>query len=152
MELIDHRLQHSSIVAPFDGVLVSGDLQDRLGSAVRTGEALFQIASLNDYQLQLDVPEHQAAKVAQGAVGIMRFAAFPSLAFEFTVQTMVPVAVMDDGKNVFRMQAALLGDTQEIRPGMSGVAKVLVGNRSWLMRVSDLVTQRLRYWWWSVGA
>jgi len=151
LELIDHQLHRSAIIAPFDGVLVSGDLDDRLGSIVRAGESLFQIASLDDYQLQLDVPEHQAALVGQGAQGTMRFAAFPSLAFNITVQSMVPVAVLDNSENVFRMRATLIGDTEAIRPGMSGVAKVLVGKRSWLLRASDVITQRLRFWWWSIG-
>jgi len=152
LKLIDHRLERTEIVAPFDGMLVSGDLDDRLGSSVEAGETLFHMASLNDYTLQLKVPEHQASRVHQYSKGTMRFAAFPSKTFSFNVESMVPVAVSTEGGNVFRMQAALKGDVSEIRPGMTGVAKVDVGKRSWLFRGFDLVSDRLRYWWWSIGA
>ena len=152
VELIDHRIAQSDIVAPFDGILVRGDLDDRLGSAVETGESLFQIASLNNYTLQLDVPEQHAAKIQQGSTGKMRFAAFPSEAFSFSVDSMVPVAIPEDGANIFRMQASLSGDTDKIRPGMTGVAKVTIGSRPWLLRVVDFASENLRYWWWSFGA
>ena len=152
VELIDHRITQSDIVAPFDGILVSGDLDDRLGSSVEVGESLFQIASLDDYTLQLDVPEQHAAKIQQGSTGDMRFAAFPSQAFSFAVESMVPVAVAENGINVFRMQASLIGDTSKIRPGMTGVAKVTLGSRSWLLRGLDFMTHRFRYWLWSFGA
>jgi len=151
LNLTDHRLGEAEIIAPFDGILVSGDLDDRLGSSVTAGETLFQIASLNDYRLQLDVPEQQSARVIQGAIGEMRFAAFPSIPFSFSVESMVPIAVATEGANVFRVQAALQGDTSEIRPGMTGVAKVQVGHRSWLFRGVEFLSQRLRYWWWSIG-
>jgi len=152
VELIDYRITQSDVVAPFDGILVSGDLDDRLGSAVVVGESLFQIASLNDYTLRLDVPEQHAAKIKQGSTGDMRFAAFPSLAFSFSVDSMVPVAVPENGTNVFRMQASLTGDTTKIRPGMSGVAKVTVGQRAWGLRGVDFLRHQVRYWWWSLGA
>jgi len=131
VELIDYRITQSDVVAPFDGILVSGDLDDRLGSAVVVGESLFQIASLNDYTLRLDVPEQHAAKIKQGSTGDMRFAAFPSLAFSFSVDSMVPVAVPEDGTNVFRMQ---------------------VGQRAWGLRGVDFLRHQVRYWWWSLGA
>ncbi len=152
LELMDHHINESDIIAPFDGILVSGDLDDRLGSSVSAGEALFQIASLNDYTLQLDVPEQLAADVSQGSEGKMRFAAFPSKAYDFSVDTLVPVAIPQEGANVFRMRAALNGDTSQIRPGMTGVAKISIGQRSLISRSLDLLRHRLRYWWWSFGA
>jgi len=152
LELIDHQIMHADIVAPFDGILVSGDLDDRLGSSVEAGEALFQIASLTDYTLQLEVPEHQATQVSLGAVGDMRFAAFPSTEFSFEVESSVPIAIPEEGKNIFRMQAKLQGDTDEIRPGMTGVAKVDIGRRALLLRAFDFIRTRMHYWWWSIGA
>ncbi len=152
LDLINHQLSQADIVAPFDGILVSGDLNDRLGSSVDAGESLFQIASLNDYNLTLEVPEHQATNVSLGSIGNMRFAAFPSKEYAFKVESTVPIAIASENENVFRMQAGLQGDTAAIRPGMTGVAKVRVGRRSFAQRGLDLLRVRLRYWWWSIGA
>jgi len=152
LELIDHQITQADVIAPFDGILVSGDLDDQLGSSVEAGQALFQIASLNDYTLQLQVPEHQATKVSLGSTGDMRFAALPSAEFTFEVESTVPIAVPDEGKNTFRMQAKLHGNTEVIRPGMTGVAKVDIGRRSLVLRALDFTRERLHYWWWSIGA
>lgn len=152
LDLIKLRMSQSEVTAPFDGLIVSGDVDDRLGASVEAGEVLFEIASLNDYELQLSVPEQHAAHVTQGASGQMRFAAFPAADFGFEVDTMVPVAVAEADNNVFRLQATLLGNTELVRPGMNGVAKVSVGKSSVLSRFKKGVTEQLRYWWWSIGA
>lgn len=152
LDLITLRMNESTIEAPFDGLIVSGDLDDRLGASIEAGDVLFEIASLNDYSLQLSVPEQHAAHVAQSASGKMRFAAFPGVDFGFTVDTMVPVAVAEADNNVFRLQANLQGDTDLIRPGMTGVAKIPIGEASVLSRLKKGVTEKLRYWWWSIGA
>ncbi len=151
-ELIDLKITQADIVSPIDGILVSGDLDERLGSSVAAGESLFQIASLNNYTLQLEVPERYAAQVTQGSGGTMRFAAFPSDSFAFSIDSFVPVAVSKEGENVFRSEASLLGDAAAIRPGMSGVAKIDLGTRSVLRRAIDFLQTRLRYWWWAIGA
>ena len=64
----------------------------------------------------------------------------------------MPIAVPDEGKNTFRMQAKLHGNTEVIRPGMTGVAKVDIGRRSLVLRALDFTRERLHYWWWSIGA
>lgn len=152
LDLIKLRMSQSEVKAPFDGLIVSGDLDDRLGASIEAGEVLFEIASLNDYELQLSVPEQHAAHVTQGASGQMRFAAFPAADFGFEVDTMVPVAVAEADNNVFRLQATLLGNNELIRPGMNGVAKISLGKSSVLSRFKKGVTEQLRYWWWSIGA
>src|SRR5690606_3824216 len=50
IELLDEQLARTRIVAPFDGILVSGDLSQAVGSAVERGQELFKITPLESYR------------------------------------------------------------------------------------------------------
>ena len=45
----EDRLGRAKIIAPFSGVVVSGDLRQRLGSPVEKGQVLFQLAPLDPF-------------------------------------------------------------------------------------------------------
>src|SRR6185437_11613499 len=53
LALADDKLRRSKIVSPIDGLLVSGDLSQMLGSPVERGKTLFEIAPLDQYRLVL---------------------------------------------------------------------------------------------------
>jgi len=59
-----------------------------------------------------------------------------------------PVSVAEDGRNYFRAEADLLEGADRLRPGMEGVGKVAVGERSllwiWTRRFVDWL--RLKSW------
>ena len=55
LDLIDHRLERATCRATCDGVVVSGDLRKRVGSVLRQGEPLFEIAPLDRWRLELAV-------------------------------------------------------------------------------------------------
>src|SRR6185295_2858693 len=55
--LAQERLQRTRIVAPFDGVVVSGDLSQLLGSPLEKGKVLFEVAPLDAYRVILQVDE-----------------------------------------------------------------------------------------------
>ena len=57
LALVEDRLARATLVAPFDGVVVSGDLSQRLGSPVQLGDALFEVAPLDAYRVVLQVDE-----------------------------------------------------------------------------------------------
>ena len=56
------------MVAPFDGVIVSGDLSQSLGTPVERGQVLFEVAPLDGYRIALQVDERDFAHVAAASV------------------------------------------------------------------------------------
>ena len=46
MDLYDEQVSRAAIRAPFDGVVVKGDLSQSLGSAVKRGDVLFELTPL----------------------------------------------------------------------------------------------------------
>ena len=68
LALATEKIKRARIVAPFDGVVVSGDLSQLTGSPVEQGKKLFEIAPLSSYRVILQVDEREIRPV----VGLAR--------------------------------------------------------------------------------
>ena len=77
LALAEAKLARSRIIAPFDGVVVSGDLSQQLGSPVNEGDVLFEVAPLNSYRLIVHVDERDVRHVALGQTGRVSLAGSP---------------------------------------------------------------------------
>src|SRR4029078_4929554 len=64
LQLVEARLARSSVAAPFDGVVVSGDLSQLLGTPVEQGKVLFEVAPLDRYRVILEVDERDIGYLA----------------------------------------------------------------------------------------
>ena len=62
--MVTDRLSRVQITAPFDGVIISGDLSQLIGSPVELGKQLFEIAPLQAYRVILQVDERRDAPCA----------------------------------------------------------------------------------------
>ncbi|GFO63476.1 HlyD family efflux transporter periplasmic adaptor subunit [Geomonas paludis] len=151
LDLVRNQLRRTALTAPFDGVVVSGDLSQRVGGAVGQGELLFEIAPLNAYRVVLQVDEYRIAEVRAGQRGTMLLPALPGVSFPFVVERITPVSAQKDGKNYFRVEAALTAGSPMLRPGMEGVGKVSIGRRLlvsiWSRDVTDWARMKLWQWW-----
>ncbi|MES2714653.1 MAG: HlyD family efflux transporter periplasmic adaptor subunit [Pseudomonadota bacterium] len=151
LALAEERLARAALVAPFDGVVVSGDLSRAIGTPVEHGRTLFEVAPLDGFRVVLQVDDRDISRVASGQRGELVLSSLPDRALPFTVSTVTPVATQVDGRNVFRVEAKVEGAPQHLRPGMEGVGKVLVGERNllwiWTHRFADWL--RLSFWAWT---
>ncbi len=151
LRLLDENLTRLQLVAPFDGIVVSGDLSQLLGSPVEKGELLFQVAPLDGYRTILEVDERDIAYVKVGQSVELGLSALPRESLSLKVERVTPVATAEDGRNFFRVEASLEHPTTSLRPGMEGVAKIEVDRR----RILWIATRRLIDWfylwtwsWW----
>lgn len=149
-ELSAAQLARARVLAPFAGVVVSGDLSQSLGSAVRKGQTLFEIAPLDHYRIVLEVPESDFAWVRVGQRGELVLTALTGEVLPFTVSLVTPVALAKNGHNVFRVEATLDRTLPRLRPGMEGVAKVTIGQRRliWIWTHGLWDWLRLQAWTW----
>ncbi|TCK07579.1 HlyD family efflux transporter periplasmic adaptor subunit [Marinobacterium mangrovicola] len=148
--LLDEQLARTRIVAPFDGVLVSGDLTQSIGAAMERGQELFTLAPLNEYRVILEVDETDIESVSVGQTGLLRLSSAPENELEYQVERLTPLAEQADGRNFFAVEASLSAADSHVRPGMKGVGKTLVGDRLliriWTEKMVDWI--RLNLWKW----
>jgi RND family efflux transporter MFP subunit len=147
--LLGEQLARTQIVAPFDGVIVSGDLTRTLGSPVERGQVLYKIAPLNDYRVVLEVDERDFSDVAIGQSGFLALAAAPNERLEIVVNKITPVSTAEDGSNFFKVEASLADAPEHLRPGMQGVGKVEVGERKLIWIWTHRIVDWLRLWVWA---
>ena len=147
--LLDEQLARVEMVAPFDGVIVSGDLSQRLGAPVERGQVLFEVAPAADFRIALQVDEHDFAQVLPGQRGALVVASMPYQTFPFTVTKITAVNNAKDGANRFRVEARLDAKPDRLRPGMEGVGKIEVDERRLLWIWTHSLVDRLRLWLWS---
>lgn len=143
--------ERASIRAPFDGILVSGDLSQQLGEAVKRGQELFKISPMDGYQLWLQVENRAIAEIHEGQAGEVALVAMPDRPIAFTVMRIVPLALVEDGKSVFRVEARLDGEMPLVlRPGMEGVGRISIDQRRylWIWTHGFMDWLRLKWWEW----
>jgi multidrug resistance efflux pump len=149
--LVDDKLSRSTLTAPFDGVVVSGDLSQLLGAPVEQGKALFEIAPLDAYRVILEVDERDIGDVAVAQEGELTLSGIPSEHMAFTVQRITPVSTTKEGRNYFRVEAHLENGSDHVRPGMEGVGKVVINQRRLIWSWTHSLTDWLRLAWWKWG-
>ena len=151
LALIEEKLVRTRLVAQFDGVVVSGDLSQLLGSPVEQGKVLFEVAPLDAYRAILQVDERDMIYVRNGQQGWLALAGRSDEKLAFTVRQVTPVSTPSEGENTFRVEAKLDDAGVQLRPGMEGVGKIVVGERRliwiWTYRAIDWL--RLTLWRWT---
>ena len=140
IQLLEYRIAQATLVSPIDGYVVSGDLSRQLGAPVKTGDVLFEVASLVDLRGELQVPEDLIADVQtayertrrekKDLTGELATTARPDERIGFTVNRINPVAEVVQQNNVFKVRVHLLQMPSIFRPGMEGVGKIDIDRRS----------------------
>lgn len=149
--ITEQALSRTSIKAPFDGVVISGDLSQSLGTPIELGQELFEIAPLENYRVLLETPERDIGKIAEGQSGYLVISAFPDRTFNFQVSQIVPLAASNASGNYFQVEATLNEPSELLRPGMSGHGKIESGERSLLWISTHRLTENIRIFAWSLG-
>ncbi len=150
VKLLDEQLAHAKITAPFDGIVISGDLTQSIGAAVQRGQVLFEIAPLDTYRVALDVDETQIADVTLGQAGRLIVASLPAEPLALSVSKITPVSKAHDGRNTFRVEATIAEAAPHVRPGMRGTAKIDIDRRhlAWIWTRTLLNWLSLSAWRW----
>ena len=151
LALANDKLSRVVLTAPYDGVVVTGDLSQLIGAPVEQGKLLFEVAPLEGYRVVLRVDDRDVGRLATGQRGELVLASLPGRPMPFTVRSITPVSAQQDGQNVFRVEARLdVDDLSRLRPGMEGVGKVVVGraNLLWVWTRGFVDWLRLALWNW----
>jgi multidrug resistance efflux pump len=151
ISLLEEQLVRCRIVAPFDGVVMSGDLSQTLGAPVDRGQELFQVAPLESYRVIVEVDERDIVEIKVGQRSDLVLPSMPGEAFPFVIEKITPVSLAKEGRNYFRIEGRMELASLRLRPGMEGFAKVTIDRRKliwvWTHKMIDWL--RLQIWRWT---
>lgn len=148
--LTEQKLVRSRIVAPFNSLVMSGDLSQSLGSPVERGRELFKVAPLDAYRVIVEVDERDIKEIEAGQYSEFILPSIPGKIFPFAVEKITPVSTAKEGRNYFRVEGSMRQASARLRPGMEGVGKITVDRRRliwvWTHEMTDWL--RLQLWRW----
>ncbi|MGV7234870.1 MAG: efflux RND transporter periplasmic adaptor subunit [Nitrosomonadaceae bacterium] len=151
IELLEYQISQAILKAPFDALIVSGDLSQRIGALVRQGDVLFELSPRNRFRLAMYVDEFRINDIRQAQTGQLVLAALPDQKFSFTVTRINPMAEALEGSTVYRVEAEFENISEMLRVGLEGVAQVYVDERLlisiWTRSMIDWMKLRLWSFW-----
>lgn len=150
LNLVTKKIEYAHLLAPFDGLVISGDLSQQVGAPVEVGKKLFEIAPLQSYRVILQIDERDIRHIKIGQSGMLVITGIAGDAMPLTIQKVTPVATAEDGKNFFRVEASLSDASTRLRPGMEGIGKVVTDRHSlwWVLIHSFTDWLTLTLWTW----
>ena len=101
------------------------------------------------YRVIVEIDEVDIARVRQGQRGRLVVSSQPWESRDLRVDRITPLAKAVDGRNVFEVEAQLVGAPDALRPGLLGRADLIVGRLPPLWAWSRHALDRARLAWWS---
>lgn len=150
LALVDEQLARIRVEAPFDGVVISGDLSHAMGAPVQRGDVLMTVAPSSRYRVIIEVDERDIGRIRIGQHGHLALSALPWDTLPIEITRIMPMAKPIEGLNVFEVEGVLDVHPDSLRPGQRGVARVLVGREplawAWTHRLTEWA--RVGLWGW----
>ncbi len=148
LNLVEQQLARTTLVAPFSGLIVKGDLSQALGSPVTRGEVLYEVAPTDNYLVVLKVDDRDIGRVSLGQKGKLKLSGIPDQTIAITIDRLTPVSTPGEGRNYFRVEAVMDNHSDLMRPGMEGISKIEIGREKllWIWTRRSVEWLRLFVW------
>jgi multidrug efflux pump subunit AcrA (membrane-fusion protein) len=135
---------------PTGGVVVTPHLREKVGQYLKEGELLCVVEqSSSELQAEISLPEEESAQVRPGQVVELKAMATPYKTFRGRVQRVAPVATTGPVRSTVMVYCQLEAASVDLRPGMSGHARICCGRWSLGRALSEqgLRLIRTEFWW-----
>lgn len=148
LEAVRQRIARATVVAPFDAVVVGGDLRSAVGSILALGDPLYELARDEDWMLEIDLPQHTLDEASGATTGAFSSFANPQDRHSVEIARVRPAAEHREQRIVFVAEARLAHDEGFVRPGMEGVVSLEVGRRPvwWILSHRAIDYLRSHFW------
>ena len=96
----------------------------------------------------IHVGERDVRYISAQQQGVLALEGMPGDPLPLSLTKITPVTVAEEGRNSFRVEARITEPTEQLRPGMEGVAKIETGQRPlvWIWTRSIIEWLRLAAW------
>ena len=149
LRLVEQQLARATLIAPFSGLIVKGDLSQAIGSPVTRGEVLYELAPIDEYRVVLKVDDRDIGLVSLGQGGQLKLSGILDQTIAITIDRLTPVSATKEGRNYFRVDAVMDSHSDLMRPGMEGIAKIEIGRENLLWIRTRRLVESLRLFTWN---
>jgi multidrug resistance efflux pump len=121
--LLRHRQSKLNLTSPIDGIVLDGHLDRVENAPVTIGQALYEVAPLDQVVVEIAIPDDEYSHVEVGNDVKVRFDGVEK-DFDGRIRKIHPKTEVRDGDNVFVAEVVLDNAGEGMRPGMNGYARV----------------------------
>ncbi len=129
MDRVERKIRETRITSPAGGIISTPRLHEKLGKRVSPGEVLAWIDRLDWLKAKVFVEEREIGYVRREQAVQFRVGAFPDRIFEGRVTEISPRPVPHLGKSAYEVRLRVKNPGGDLRPGITGYAKVISGDR-----------------------
>ena len=147
LALLESRLANLQIISPVSGVVLSDDLKRAEGIPVRVGQSLFEVAPLDKMRVELRIPVDQIDQIQRDQPVHVSLVSQPGGSLMTQVGRLLPSAETVEGQHVFLALADIPNDSESLRPGENGQARIEIGTRPLWWVLFHRPWQKLRTQW-----
>ena len=133
LDLAKARFAKTRIIAPFDGII--GARRVSVGTFIRTGEAITDLANIDDIRVTFSTPERFLSRLSQGATVTVSTPAFPN--YELDGKIIVIEPIIDAATRSARVVARVQNVGRKFRPGMSANISAVLSERMNAMTIPN---------------
>jgi len=146
LEGLRSKLQVTSAVG---GVIVTPHLKERVGQYVHEGDLMGVVEEPAVLEAEIILAEQEVARVHPGQVVHLKARALPLETFTASVERIAPAAGKEETQTSVIVYCQLTEPPADLRPGMTGYARIYTGQRSLGRVVIDRVRRYVRteFWW-----
>ncbi|MEM7782976.1 MAG: HlyD family efflux transporter periplasmic adaptor subunit [Planctomycetota bacterium] len=148
LDSLKHKIELGSLTSKFDGQIIRGDLRKNIGQVIPKGTPLMQIAPNQGMRVELHIPESKASLIQVGQSGYFSAGTRPGDRHRFEIVKVTPATEIVQGKNVIVAEAMVQGDSDWMKTGMAGYARVHTGWQPVWWILTHPITDRLRLGFW----
>lgn len=130
LDLLSQQIEQATIKAPYDALILSSAVENRIGDRVREGEELARIAPAGTIIAALRVEDTHISQVSLDATGVLYLKAYPDQPLNFSVMEIPQTASGGQGKSYFLVKARIETSSLNLSPGMEGVAQIPIRQES----------------------
>ena len=126
LDLARARFAKTRIVAPFHGVV--GSRRISVGTFLRAGQAITELANVDEIRVTFSAPERFLGRLRQGAVVKVSAPAFPDTTLQGQILVVDPM--IDEATRTARVVARVQNPSRRLRPGMSANISAVLSTRA----------------------
>jgi multidrug resistance efflux pump len=134
------------------GVVTTPRLREKVGQFVHEGDLLCVIEATSVLAAEIALDEQQHSRVHAGQPVRLKFRSLPFTTYAGHVERIAPAAVKEEkmaAQGRFTVYCRLDSETADLRPGMTGYARIAIGRQPIGAIATDRALRLLRteFWW-----
>jgi multidrug efflux pump subunit AcrA (membrane-fusion protein) len=124
-------------------------LREKVGQYFREGDLICVIEESTSLQVEISLAEQDMTRVQVGQEVALKVRVLPCATFPAQVRRIAPSAVRTEGQSNVTVHCTLPAPAAELRPDMTGYARIYTGRRTIGAIVLDrfLRLVRTEFWW-----